>query len=160
MEEDSAPAACGNALLERGESCGACPRDCEPRECSAKGRHRFALRLLPPLGAEPIAATLQVAYRTDRLHIPGTGQGESVQQRIDFGVDPGITAVNDLDYSLRLVRGEGKGLINPVASIDFDGCADAPAPTADDIVCVVEGCAGAGGVIEGCTCIAVSAPAQ
>lgn len=161
VEEVGAAAVCGNALLERGESCDTCSKDCEPTKCTPHNRYTFQVRVLPPLGAEPIAATLHVSYRTDRLSIPGTGQDKEVLARIDFGPDPGITAVNDQDYSLRLVRSQGKGLTNPYVSIQFDGCVDAPAaPSADDIVCVVEGCAGAGGVIEGCTCVVIPVPAD
>lgn len=159
-EAPAPPAECGNALLERGESCDTCPQDCEPRDCKSKGRHAFQIRALPPIEAEPIAATLQISYRTDRLKLPGEKQEKSVLERIDFGADPGITAANDLGYSLRLVRSEGTGLKNPVAVITFDGCKGAPEPTAEDLVCVVEGCAGAGGAITGCTCVVVAAPTR
>jgi len=145
-------AVCGDALLDGDESCESCPADCEPRPCQAQGRHAFDLIVVPPLGAEPIAATLRVSYRTDRLMIPGTAQEHGVRGRVDFGPEQGITALNDLDHALRLVRGEGKGLVNPLVAIDFDGCKGAPTPTAADIACVVEGCAGAGGAITGCTC--------
>lgn len=157
-EQPAEPAVCGNALLERGESCSNCPKDCEPRKCKPAGRHSFQVRVLPPLGAELIAATLHLAYRTDRLSIPGSGQEKSVLSRVDFGSDPGITAANDQNYSLRMVRSEGKGLRNPYATITFDGCKGSAAPTADDLVCVVEGCAGVGGVVEGCTCVTVLVP--
>jgi hypothetical protein len=147
-------AKCGDALLDGDETCESCAADCQPRSCQPAGRHAFDLSVAPPLGAEPIAATLRVSYRTDRLMIPGTEQEDQVRERIDFGPDAGITALNDLDHSLRLVRGEGNGLVNPLVSIEFDGCKGAPSPTAADIACVVEGCAGAGGVINGCTCTA------
>ncbi len=149
---------CGNALFEPGESCTSCPADCQPRSCEPSDEVRFAIRVLPPLGAEATAAALHVSYRTDRLIIPGTQQDASVRSSVNFGSSSGIVALNDLDHSIRLVRGEGKSLPTPYAVIDFRQCNNAPKAAAGDLACVVEGCAGSGGVIEGCTCNATLVP--
>lgn len=146
---------CGDALISGGETCESCPQDCKPRPCEPKGRYKFAIDLQNHPAWEPTAMTIHVSYRTDKLSLPGTGKEKSVTERLSFGpAGGGITAVFDVDHSVRVVRAESEKITNPIVTIEFDGCASAAAPTVDDLDCVVEGCAYIGGTIpEGCFCI-------
>jgi hypothetical protein len=148
-------ALCGNGLVDRDETCKSCEADCNPLPCTPSGdRYLAAISLATHPAWEPTAATIHLSYRTNRLSIPGSGSEEAVRSRVDFGAsDSGITAFNDLDHTIRIVRAEGKPLPRPLATIELDGCAGTATPTDADLVCVVEGCAGVGGVIEdGCRC--------
>lgn len=146
---------CGNGLVDREENCKSCAADCKPLPCTpSSDRYLVEISLAAHPAWEPTAATVHLSYRTNRLSIPGSGSDQAVRERVDFGAsDSGITAFNDLDHTIRIVRAEGKPLPHPLATIELDGCAGAAPPTEDDLVCVVEGCAGVGGVIEdGCRC--------
>ncbi len=146
---------CGNGLIERGEDCKSCAIDCTPLSCApGKPTYLVSISLATHPAWEATAATIHLSYRTDRLAIPGNGSSEAVRRRVDFGSsDPGITAFNDLDHSIRIVRAEAKPLPRPLVTIELDSCAGAPEPAIGDLSCVVEGCAGLGGAIEdGCAC--------
>ncbi len=157
---ESQKASCGNGLLEPGESCKTCAADCTPKECTPKNSYRAAISVVSPEASPATAVTLQVSYRTNRLSIPGAKQDKATMARVDFGESAsGITAANDLGYSIRLVRAESSALPAPMATVELDGCEGAPPPTDQDLVCIVEGCAGKGGVIaDACTCSVSIAP--
>ena len=66
---------------------------------------------------------------------------------VDLFELPDATLIGDI----RVGRNAGfpNGLF---ATVRFDRCSGAPAPTAADFGCTVEACAGSGGPIAGCTC--------
>lgn len=144
---------CGNLLLDPSETCASCPADCRPATCAPAGTRRLAIDLTAPRGVTVSAVTLQLAYRTDRLTIPGEGMAQPVAQRVTPLADVQSLSSNDLGYALRLALVRGQGLADgALVEIAFDGCAGAAAPSAPDLRCTVEGCAGGAGPVNGCTC--------
>jgi len=144
--------ACGNHLLDPGETCEQCAADCTVQPCSpAKSRSIFAVDFTPPPAPDVTVATLRIGYRTDRLSLPGTGTAKTVQSRIKS--DHGTPLSNDLDYALRLAIVRSQPIAaGRLMTIEFDRCAGAPAPTAADVSCEVLDCAGSTGNAEGCQC--------
>jgi hypothetical protein len=160
---------CGNGLLEGGESCESCPADCAPLPCTPDGKRQpVLLAFTAPkesLGGDvrsftPVAATLLVTYRTNRLQLPAQGTAPAVRARLSEIESPSENVIaNDLDYALRLVVTDTKKLASKLASIEFDTCQGSPAPTDADLGCVVEACAGHGGPLADCYCTATVSPA-
>jgi len=149
----SPAAQCGNALLEPGETCTSCAADCVVAPCEpAKTRARFAVDFNALEQAAVGTAVLRIAYRSDRLSLPGTGTAKTVQQRI-ASPQHAVMAFNDLDYALRIVAGRSGSLpLGQVFTVDFDRCDEAPTPSPADLSCTVEACAGSTGPVDGCTC--------
>jgi hypothetical protein len=146
-------ASCGNGLLDTGESCEVCPADCTPAACKpGKPTRRFTVMLAPPRGQEPTTATVRIAYRSDRLHLPAAGAAPAVRTRLTALAKTATLTPNALGYALRVVATGTEAFTNgPLFAVEFDSCAGPPAGTTD-LSCVVEGCAGAGTPITGCTC--------
>lgn len=155
-------ASCGNGLLDSGETCQSCPADCTPRPCTASGQ-RPAVEVAFTAPREslngdvrsftPIAATLTVTYRTDRLQLPGKGLDKDVRARVtDVTSASESVTTNDLDYALRLVVTDTARIPPHVGTIAFDTCKGAPAATDADLTCVVDACAGHGGPLADCYC--------
>jgi hypothetical protein len=146
-------AQCGNGLLEAGESCASCAADCAVAKCQpGKTRVQFAVAFNAPEQAAVGTAVLRIAYRSDRLSLPGTGTAKTVQQRI-ASPQHAVMAFNDLDYALRVVAGRSGALpMGQVFTVEFDRCDGAPTPSPADLSCAVEACAGSTGPVDGCTC--------
>jgi hypothetical protein len=153
-----ATATCGNGLLEEGETCAQCAADCTPQPCRpGKSKVVFSVEFQPPAAPDVSTAVLRIAYRSDRLALPGSGTDKSVQGRIK---SPGhnLMAFNDLDYALRVVASGAKAIpAGQILTIEFDRCDGAPAPTAADLSCAVEACAGSTGPQGGCLCTITAA---
>jgi hypothetical protein len=160
---------CGNNILEPGEFFSdpvngvvgdvagvACPADGQVLTCSATGTFEFDVLLAPPLGTEPTSATVIIGYRGDRASIPGSGTAGLT--RVTFPApQPFVRSARDFDYAIRVVGiRTGPFPDGPMFTIRFDGCSGQPAPTASDLACTMEGCAGSGGSIAGCECIVVT----
>lgn len=146
---------CGNGFLEPGETCANCAADCVVSPCTAVApTPSFAIHLNSPLGSVPTTVTVLLGYQSDLVSIPGSGNATMVRQRITYPAPPPFPQEpNDLNYALRLVVGRNAGFTNGLfATVRFDRCSGAPAPTAADFGCTVEACAGSGGPIAGCTC--------
>jgi hypothetical protein len=151
---------CGNGLIEAGETCVTCAADCAIASCTATTTMAtFTVLFHGAPGTTPITSTTLFAYKSDRVSIPGSGGATSARQRVTFPAPlPNALSVNDLDYAARVVIGRTAGIANGLLySVKLDICTGAPAPTVEDFACTMEGCAGAGGPIEGCTCT-VAAP--
>ena len=94
-----------------------------------------------------------LAYRSDALSIPGSGL--TVRPRVQSLVGGATFFPNDRDYALRLILTSSSVFPSPsLARVTFDVCAGAGAISASDLSCFVEGCAGPGGAIAGCSCSA------
>jgi len=145
--------ACGNRVLEPGETCSSCASDCVIGPCSPTAPTvAFAADLQPPLGQAPTAATVLIGYHSSRLSVPGSGNELSVRQRLVPPPPlPQAFAVNDLNYAARVVITRNTTL-GHLFTATFDRCAGQPAPTLADLACTVEGCSAGAGPIEGCTC--------
>lgn len=144
--------ACGNGLLEVGETCEDCPSDCAVRPCSATATaFSVTADLNPPLGQAPTAATILLAYDSGRLSIPGSGSDASVRQRVRPPAPlPQSFAVNDLNYAVRVVITRSTPLA-VLFSASFDVCEGATGSLAY-VACIVEGCAAGAGPVRGCSC--------
>jgi hypothetical protein len=148
---------CGNGLLENGETCEDCPADCAVQPCAPTSTNfSVTADLVPPLGQDPTAATILLAYDSSRLSIPGSGNDASVRQRVRPPAPlPQSFNVNDLNYGVRVVITRS----TPLAVLfmaSFDVCQGASGSLAD-IACIVEGCAASAGPVRGCSC-AVRSP--
>jgi hypothetical protein len=153
-------ATCGNGLLEPGETCGGCPADCVVSPCTAVApTPSFTVLLSYPFGSQATTVTALIGYRSNLVSIPGSGSATSVRQRVTYPAPPpNPQTPNDLDYAIRLVIGRSAGLPEGLlATIRYDRCQGAPAPTTQDFSCTIEALAGVGGNIEGGTC-AISVP--
>jgi hypothetical protein len=148
-------ATCGNGFLEPGETCASCAQDCAIAPCTAVApTPSFTVLLSYPFGTQPTTVTALVGYRSNLVSIPGTGSATSVRQRVTYPAPPpNPQTPNDLDYAVRLVIGRSAGLPEGLlATIRYDRCQGAPAPTTQDFGCTIEALAGVGGNIEGGTC--------
>lgn len=152
-------AACGNRVLEPGETCAACPADCAIGPCTTPGNPTTAFRvdLVPPMGFQPTTATVLLAYNSTRLSIPGSGTATTVRQRVVAPAPiPQAFTPNDLDYAVQVLESRNVPL-GQLFTATFDRCGGAPAPTLADLACTVLSCAQGGGSVSGCACI-VSLP--
>jgi cysteine-rich repeat protein len=146
---------CGNGLLEPDETCETCPEDCVPRACEPSTETSdWQVDFASEVGTSPTSVTVFLAYRSAVVSIPGSGFAPTVRQRVIVPPPPPfLFTPNDLDYALRVVLSRTGGLAQgPLFTVRFDRCEGAPPPDSADFVCSVEGCAGAGGSIDGCTC--------
>lgn len=149
---------CGDHLLESGETCSSCPDDCVATGCTPSGASTtFAVTVA---GARaPQTTSVQLAYRTSVLGLPGSGNDISVRQRVR-AAPPIATSfgVNDLDYAVDIQAMRMAGLGAPFATARFDVCTDAPPATVDDLSCVVLACTDAIGTIPNCSCTVAAQP--
>ncbi len=167
---------CDDENTEDGDSC---PSDCQILPCDPAGTTRAVIvSFAAPAGEVATSATLRVGYPDGTVGIPGSGLEASVRGRVFLGTCestptqlcersqdcPGgetcvraraSVNVNDLDYALRVVYNLNEGIPDDrLFAVDFDDCADALPPESEAFSCTVEGCAGAFGTVEGCTCTA------
>lgn len=153
--------ACGNGLLENGETCESCPQDCVPSACDPSAENSvWEVAFASDIGSSPTSVTILLAYRSDVISIPGSGFQPTVRQRVTVPPPPPfLFTPNDLDYALRVVLSRTNGLDQGLLfTVRFDRCEGAPVPDLADFSCSVEGCAGAGGTIDGCACSVGAAP--
>lgn len=144
---------CGDHLLEAGETCDTCPDDCIAAACLPSGE-TVTFTLTVAGSRAPHQGSVQLAYRTDVLGIPGSGNDITVRQRVRAA--PPLTTnftVADLDYALDVQRTGTQALPTPFASARFDTCAGAPPATLDDLSCVVLSCTDASGAVPNCRCV-------
>ncbi len=150
---------CGNGVLEPGETCTSCPQDCVVRACTASlptVPFSFNLRFS---SSAPTSLSVLIGYNSARLSIPGSGTAGTVSGRVTAPPPAPFPFIrNDLNYGLRVVMSRTSPFqAGTFLTVTFDQCQGAPAPTAADLACTIEGCAGLGGEISGCSC-AVNAP--
>jgi len=156
-KSESREAECGNGILESGESCETCAQDCEVQKCEPSEKiYVVEFSAKWPKATFPDAATILVAYRSDKLHLAGENQDDKVKASLKTREKPyDIQAIRDFEYAVRLVLAETERLpADGLFSLEFQGCKGAGEPTADDVRCIVEGCAGNGVDIADCTCSA------
>ncbi len=171
---------CGNGLLEVGENCresatapppvipnavgdlngAACDQDCTGTACTAgAATAAFTLFLETPPAREATTLTLLLGYRNTALLIPGAGGlNPMVRGSVRLASSSASFQANDREYGMRLTISDNSELSDEVATVTFAVCSDAGAPSEMDVSCIVEGCAGSGGQIDGCLC-AISAAA-
>lgn len=146
--------ACGNGMLETGESCEACATDCTIRPClAAEPRFTVKVAFVPPAAGNVSSATVRLSYRSDVVSLPGRGADASVRERVSGAPSETFSAVNDLGYGLRVVITHAGSLsAGPLFTVAFDACQNAPAPALTDLACVVEACGGQKGASADCGC--------
>jgi hypothetical protein len=144
---------CGNNVLEAGETCATCAADCVVQACTPVGPTiAFTMTLVPPPGQAPTDASVRLGYHSGKLDIPGTGSAASVLGRVTAPAPaPNPFIRNDQNYALAVTLGRATPL-GVLFTVTFDRCQGAPAPSVADLGCSIEGCAGGGPPIEGCTC--------
>jgi len=150
--------ACGDHLLEVGETCEECPVDCVAAACTPSvATVTFSVTVA---GARtPQTTSVRLAYRTDVLSIPGSGNDISVRQRVRAAPPiPTSFTVTDLDYAVDISATRTAGLGSPFATARFDTCSGAPAATVDDLSCVVVACSDGTGPIPNCRCTVAPQP--
>lgn len=136
-----------------------CPADAVIGSCTAAGQLPFRIEFEAAIGTVPTSTTVLVGYRSDVVSIPGSGASRDVRGRVAVAPPPPfLSTPTDLDYALRLIIVRTSPLAEgTLATVTFDRCSGAAAPTAADFGCYVEGCSGQGGPIEGCSCRIVDA---
>jgi len=146
-------AVCGNGLIESGETCEDCPDDCiVDRPCETTSKSRIAtVDLVQAERTYPLGFAIRIAYRNDKLSIPGSAFDSSVVARVATSKESSHVVARDVGHSLRLVITDPQGLNDSSLTITFDTCKGARA-AADDAICWVEGCTGRGTDIRGCGC--------
>lgn len=148
-------AECGNGFLEPGETCEGCAADCVVSPCTPTANMpSFAIHFTGVVGTIPTTVTVLLGYQSDLVSIPGASNELSVRQRITYPPPlPFPQSPNDLNYALRLVVGRTAGIPNGLlATVKLDQCQGALTAVPADFACTMEGCAGGGGAINGCTC--------
>ena len=175
------PAVCNNGVLEYGETCAKCAKDCKVASCTATSTvATFFVTFTPPLGENASSVTALVGYRSSVVSIPGKGTGSckggsndgkarsggadctggqclQPKSRVKNTPPASFIGANDLDYALRVVVTRSSQIAaGRLFSVDFDTCQGGPAATLADFGCTVEGCASSFGPIDGCTCTVVT----
>jgi len=163
-------AVCGNNVLEPGEfvidGVGGQVGDPNGLECAAESQvlactadalnqatYDVILESLP--ATFPDTVQLAIGYRSDLVSFPGSGPlpPPVALQRITLPPPlPSAFGASDFDYALRILIGRSTALEPLLFSVTFDGCLGEPGPIVSDLACIVEGCAGGGVPIDGCTC--------
>ena len=139
---------CGDGLLSPEESCAACPADCQPQSC-ATGGASAPVTVSLTLPSQATAIEISLAYRTDTVSLP-TPPGGRVRSLAMPAIPLRSTDVGG--YRLTIRAQNPKIESGRFAGVQFDACAGAPAPGADDFVCVVTTCTSGTTTLAGCTC--------
>ena len=132
--------ACGNGLLEKGETCSSCAADCEIQGCTPSGQTATFLAFFSA-GTEVTAVSLDLNYRSDLVQLPGTANASTVRARITGLPAGGQSIINDRDYGVRIVKSRTEPLPEgQLFQVEFDRCSGAAAPTVADLACVISSC--------------------
>jgi len=135
-----AGADCGNGLLEEGESCTSCPEDCVIANCVPSGQ-TISFDAYFSAGTEVTSVAIDLAYRSDRVQLPGSANAQTVRARVTGLPAGGQSIINDRDYSLRVVKSRTEPLPEgKLFTVQFDLCSGAVAPTVDDFACFAASC--------------------
>jgi hypothetical protein len=150
---------CGNNVIEPGETCAACPVDCDGAPCTVgMTTAQYDVYFPYPLeGDLPTSITTLLGFDNEVVEIQGAGF--SIPGVLSLPQSGSSAVGNDLVYALRVTQNKTTGFNQPpppnnrVYRVTFRICSGAPAPTLADFACTVEGCAGSlGQLIDGCTC--------
>jgi len=108
----------------------------------------------PSGGVVPTSVTVLVGYQSDRISLPGSGQGvATVNARVRNLPSNVSRTINDFDYALRVVVNRASGLPDGrLFTVDFDTCTGTTPPAASEFGCTVEGCGSSTGDVPSCTC--------
>src|ERR1700687_1120522 len=102
----------GDHVLERSETCSACPVDCTVQPCSpAQPARRISIQFTAPADKEISGMTILLGYNSALVSLPGKGGDGSGSARIADKPEQAIVAANDLDYALRLPGGRTPPLL-------------------------------------------------
>jgi cysteine-rich repeat protein len=143
---------CGDGHVDfgRGETCDdgntvegdSCPANCTIHPCTGAGTTVSAdVSFTAPAGVDVGGITIFLRYPDGVVRIPGFANDASVQNSITNLPDNAFSTPNDLDYALRLVMFSADGsaiAASPLFTVQFDNCAGAAPPQADDFRCTVE----------------------
>lgn len=176
--ESFCPMSCGDGICVTEEN-DECPADCiidscEPSETTQDFSIVFSL---PQVGEMARSVTFFVNYPEGQVSIPGVGLNPTTNDRVLTGtceseeqepckplvVDcPGGATCNtisgtvlalDFDHAIRVVVNASAPIESgPVLVLRFDGCTGAEPASAARFSCLVQGCAGPFGTIDGCEC--------
>jgi hypothetical protein len=120
---------------------------------SGQEHQRVAIDVTASEAQPVISLVAMLSYDPTLLSLPATGADPVMRKRLVGSDGNTMLASNNDGKVLRLVAAKAGGLkIGTLADIDFDRCAGARAPTASDLKCSIESCAGSGGPISGCSC--------
>ncbi len=147
-------AVCGNGLLDPGETCDDCADDCNGASACevTDATRRATFRLVPAEESYPFGFAVRIAYRGNKLSLPGAEFDQAVSDRVTVDKETSRIVARDVGHSLRLVVTDGNGLVEPTqVTVRFDRCKGAK-DEKDDAVCFLEGCTGRGIDIDGCAC--------
>lgn len=117
-------------------------------------RQRLEVALMPPEGADLSTVVIDLSYDSQRVAIPGTRNEAAVQARFDGFPAGAISAVNDMDGTVRVVVAASTPLPvgQPLFTVAFDVCGG-DEPDARDYSCAVSSCVAMIAPIDGCRCI-------
>lgn len=157
-------AACGNGVIEPGETCDdgntvdgdSCPSNCRIELCTAapSTARAFTVSFTRPAGADVAGITVLVDYPEGKVGIPGSGGDNSVKSSITNLPTGALGTPNDLDYAVREVVAS----FNPIPegrlfTLTFQDCQGATPPAASEFGCRVEDAADQLGLpVDGVTC--------
>jgi hypothetical protein len=149
----TASVSCGNGLLEKGETCTTCAADCVIKTCTPSGQTATFLAFFAA-GTEVTAVSLDLNYRSNVVQLPGSANEATVRARITDLPTGGQTIINDRNYGVRIVKSRTEPLPEgQFFQVQFDRCAGAPAPTVEDLVCVIDSCSDSFSLpVDSCTC--------
>src|ERR1700687_2132658 len=138
--DGAAAVQCGNHVLEPSETCSDYPVYCTVQPCSpAQPARRISIQFTAPADKEISGMTILLGYNSALVSLPGKGGDGSVSARIADQPEQAIVAAKDLDSAPRLRVGRTRPIsAGALATIQFDSCAGAAAPTAADFACTVE----------------------
>jgi hypothetical protein len=173
--ESICPAPCTGGICVTQQNDG-CPATCLINECvPADTTQVFDIALSVPFGDTATSVTFFVDYPDGQVSLPGVGLNALTRSRIFTGTcdSPGqepcarntdcpegdscqrpggnLIAI-DFDYAVRVVVDRQPIQPGPVFAIEFDDCTGAPPVTAASFSCIIQGCSGTFGLIDGCEC--------
>ncbi len=113
-----------------------CPKTCEIRACVGSGKTQKVTVSFS--GSNVAGLTVFLRYGENAARIPGRANEDTVQARVTDLPANGFSAVNDLDYALRVVSvADGTLSAGNLFTVEFDTCKK-PKFSASDLECVVE----------------------
>lgn len=148
------PAVCGNGLLEGSETCTSCAADCNVSSCTAVATppRTFRVDYAAPAGQPVSAVKVRLAYRSNLMSLPGTGNASAA--RVKNRPSNTTTIINDFNYALEVTMSKSGELPQGrLFTVDFDGCSGAAQPVVSDLYCTILDCGSSFGPVSGCTCL-------